>query len=245
MYEGIKNIIYFVLPRPFLKKNKQRLRNLISYFYSGNNYQCNICEFNLSHFVALKNDDLICPRCGSLPRTRSLMFLFNKMDISVMKKVLHFSPTPALRKKLSVVLGNKYLSSDFANEFEADIAYDITRMPKKNNEFDLIICLHVLEHVDDDILAIKELYRILKPGGMCIIQTPYKEGDIYEDVTIRSRKERKQHFGQEDHVRIYSVLGLQKRLEVAGFEVQVAELSSSVDLEKYKLSDNPILIAQK
>ena len=245
MYEGIKKVIKFILPPSFFKKNKQSLRNLISCFYSGTNHQCNICEVKLSHFVALKNGDLLCPRCGSLPRTRSLMVLFNEMDLSEMSRVLHFSPTSSLRKKLSTVLGNKYLCSDFVNEFDADVNYDITDIPEKDNEFDLIICFHVLEHIEDDAVAIKELYRILKPGGKCIVQTPYKEGNIYEDYNFKTKEERKLHFGQEDHVRIYSVQGLQASLEQSGFQVQVAETFSDAEMEKYKLSNNPILIAEK
>ena len=245
MYEGIKNTIKFILPPSLLEKNKQSLRNLISYFYSGTNHQCNICEFKLSHFVTLKNGDLLCPKCGSLPRTRSLMALFNEMDISVMEKVLHFSPSPSLSKRLSIVLGNKYLRSDFANEFEADVNYDITDIPEKDNQFDLIICFHVLEHIEDDALAIKELYRILKSGGKCLVQTPYMEGAIYEDFKLSTKEERKLHFGQEDHMRIYSLQGLQVRLEQSGFQVLVAETFSDAEMEKYKLSNNSILIAEK
>ena len=64
----------------------------------------------------------------------------------------------------------------------------------------------------------RELYRVLKPGGMCLIQTPFKKGnDIYEDASITSGEERLKAFGQEDHVRIYSVTGLIERLKKNGF----------------------------
>jgi len=75
----------------------------------------------------------------------------------------------------------------------------------------------------------RELYRVLKTGGVCIIQTPYKEGNIYEDKTIRSPEERLKHFGQSDHVRIYSVNGLKERLIITGFQVEVSEYNESID----------------
>ena len=67
----------------------------------------------------------------------------------------------------------------------------------------------------------KELFRVLKPGGTAIIQTPFKEGDIYENESIKSPEDRKDHFHQEDHVRIYSVEGLKSRMEKAGFQVKI------------------------
>jgi ubiquinone/menaquinone biosynthesis C-methylase UbiE len=74
-----------------------------------------------------------------------------------------------------------------------------------------------LEHIDEDRQAMSELFRVMKPGGKGIIQTPFKEGNIYENDTIVTREERKIHFGLEDHVRIYSVAGLCERLEQVGF----------------------------
>lgn len=74
-----------------------------------------------------------------------------------------------------------------------------------------------------------ELYRVLKPNGYCIIQTPFKDGDIYEDLSIDTEAERLKHFGQEDHVRIYSVAGLQSRLEQTGFKVDVRTYTEQPD----------------
>ncbi len=106
-------------------------------------------------------------------------------------------------------------------EFYADKHYDITKIEESDNSFDLIICYHILEHIEDDQAAMDELYRVLKKGGSCIIQTPFKDGEIYEDDTIMIAEERLKYFGQEDHIRIYSVDGLKKRLIQSGFDVKV------------------------
>jgi SAM-dependent methyltransferase len=134
--------------------------------------------------------------------------------------ILHFSPSRSLYRKLKK--GNyRYESTDISGDFLADKSYNIKDIDAGDGVYDLIICYHILEHIDDDLKAMNELFRVLTPGGHCIIQTPFKDGEIYEDKTIITPQEREKHFGQDDHVRIYAVEGLQKRLEHAGFHVEV------------------------
>jgi ubiquinone/menaquinone biosynthesis C-methylase UbiE len=121
----------------------------------------------------------------------------------------------------------------------SEVAYDITQIPEQENQFDLIICYHILEHVIEDLKAMNELYRVLKSNGTIIIQTPYKEGKIYEDYSITTESDRLIHFGQEDHVRVYSVEGLKARLESVGFKVIV----NRFEIEEYLgFSANEIVI---
>ena len=42
---------------------------------------------------------------------------------------------------------------------------DITKIPFENESFDFILCNHVLEHIQDDNLAVKELFRVMAPNG--------------------------------------------------------------------------------
>jgi len=72
------------------------------------------------------------------------------------------------------------------------------------------------------------LYRILKKGGTCTVQTPFKDGDIYEDLSIRTETGRLKYFGQKDHVRIYSLAGLKERLTNSGFKVEIKTYQESV-----------------
>jgi SAM-dependent methyltransferase len=113
------------------------------------------------------------------------------------------------------------LPSDFANEFISDHQFDITVINLPDEYADLIFCYHILEHVIDDRKAMAELYRVLKPGGTVLLQTPFRDGEIFEDTSITTAEERKKYFGQEDHVRIYSAAGLSERLKEAGFDVTV------------------------
>ena len=224
MYSTLKNIAKTILPKKFLSHNERFFRRFIAQRYAGNSMQCNICEFKLKQFVKRSNDDLLCPNCGSLSRTRRL---FNTLTTLPLKgKVLHFSPPQSLSSKLKTISSIHYVTTDFVGEFTTDFHYDITSISADDNTFDIIICYHVLEHIEEDTKAMSELYRVLKPNGICLIQTPFKEGDLYEDYSITSEEGRKSAFGQEDHVRVYSVDALNKRLQAAGFSTNLISATS-------------------
>jgi SAM-dependent methyltransferase len=76
----------------------------------------------------------------------------------------------------------------------------------------------VLEHIPDDAAAMRELHRIVRPGGVVYIQVPLRGDTTYEDASITTPEERKDAFGQEDHVRVYGT-DIRQRLEAAGFAV--------------------------
>ncbi len=219
MYIGLKHIAKKLIPNAVLKKNERFFRALISKYYVGQNQQCNICEFNLKHFVKRTNSDLLCPNCGSLSRTRRLFETLNALEVK--GKLLHFSPPKSLVTKLKAKNNIDYITTDFVGEFETDFQFDITAITADSNSFDVIVCYHVLEHIEADNKAMSELYRILKPNGICLIQTPFKDGDIYEDFSITTKPEREKAFGQDDHVRIYSVEGLNTRLRKTGFQTEI------------------------
>ena len=225
MYGFLKQNIKTLIPKQFLFKNELFFRSLHGVCFLGNKHQCNICNKKLRSFIKLENKDLMCPFCGSLSRNRRLWGLLQKNDC-LRDNVLHFSPSRSLYRKLKNTKAVNYYSSDFENEFLADYKFDITNINQPNETFDTIICYHILEHIIDDQKAIAELYRILKPDGEIYIQTPFKLGYIYEDYSKVSFEERLIHFGQHDHVRIYSVEGLKNRLENCGFKVLVKSFNA-------------------
>ncbi len=242
MYTTLKKIAKRVFSEKVLAQNEVFLRKMIALKYAGNNYKCNICNYNLKHFVALENQDLLCPSCGSLARTRKLYQILN--DLKPTEKVLHFSPSKSLSSKLKSNNTIDYYDSDFVGEFDANYHFDITAISKSDNYFNYIICFHVLEHIEDDIEAMKELYRVLKPNGLCLIQTPFKTGDIYENKNITSEDEREKAFGQKDHVRIYSPQGLKDRLSSVGFAVEIKNLETTEN-NLNGLKKETILFAKK
>lgn len=194
------------------------LRKVFSFKYYGNKYLCQVCNATLKTFVKIHSNDLLCPFCGSLSRTRRLSELL-KENQALNGNILHFSPSRSLYRNFKKLNSIHYYSSDFADEFVADHHFDITKIDLQSDFFDTIICYHILEHIEDDQKAMKELYRVLKTDGKCYIQTPFKKGKIYEDDAIIGKAARLKAFGQDDHVRIYSINGLKMRLENKGFNI--------------------------
>jgi len=218
MYKTLKNIGLKLIPKKFLYRYENIFRYFLYLKYAGNKCDCNLCGSKLKDFIIVRENKL-CPRCGSMPRTRRLWKIINDDLLIPGMKVLDFSPSRSIYRKLKKQNIN-YLSSDLSGDFLAEVTYDIQNIDSKNEEFDLIICFHILEHIENDTKAMKELHRILKNDGICLIQTPFKEGEIYEDYTIKDPLRRLEHFGQEDHVRVYSVDGLISRLTNVGFKVE-------------------------
>lgn len=225
MYSQIKNLLRTLIPIKWLFRFEPALRSVLYLFYRGNDFECNVCGKKLRKFIPLKEGDNLCPSCGSLSRTRRLFALLEEEFLRTGMRVLDFSPSRSLFRALKKRPDIHYSSSDISGDFLADFQYDIRDIPEGSDSYDLIICFHVLEHIDDDRRAMRELYRVLKKGGTCLVQTPFKEGDIYENPLITSESDRLAHFGQEDHVRIYSAEGLRDRLAEAGFQAEIREFS--------------------
>jgi len=222
MYGIAKKLALKIIGKKNIFKYEQTLRKIYAIGYTGTTHECNICNKKLSHFIILShNNDKLCPSCGSLARDRRLWQIENSGFIKKGITFLDFSPSRSLSNKLKKVTGITYISTDLSGNFNAVHQYDITDIKLSDESVDLIACYHILEHIDNDTKAMHELYRILKPGASALVQTPFKDGDIYENPAITDPKDREIHFGQDDHVRIYSINGLKSRLENVGFTVEV------------------------
>ena len=126
----------------------------------------------------------------------------------------------------------------------ADLQADICNLPFSDQQFDWVVCNHVLEHIPNDKIAMQEIYRVLKPGGTAILQVPLRlDQNTFEDDRITDPKERAQVFGQYDHVRIYGK-DYQERLEQVGFQVKMlayAEQLTSEEQTRYAVPANEII----
>lgn len=228
VYTALKKIIKALVPGKLLLQHEAIFRSLVYLFFKGNRYHCNLCGKKLRRFVCI-NEEKLCPYCGSLPRTRRLWEILNRDYLRQDQAILDFSPSRSMRKAFRAIPGVNYVSTDLSGEFPADQHYDVTHLEVESNSFDLVLCYHILEHVENDRLAMQELYRVMKKGGTCLIQTPFKPGLIDEDASVRSEAERRIRFGQKDHVRIYSAEGLKDRLEDCGFQVSMKEFTAPED----------------
>jgi len=160
-----------------------------------------------------------CPGCGSLERHRALCKRIDKL-IDPSERVLHFAPEPGIERNLRPRQAG-YVTSDI--EGAVDVQADIVRLPFADEEFDAVLISHVLEHVPDDRAALREVRRILRPGGRAIMQHPLRRDleTTIEDPSVTQPLERLRLFGQEDHVRLYSEKDFVARVEEAGFRTRV------------------------
>ncbi|REC47285.1 methyltransferase domain-containing protein [Chryseobacterium pennipullorum] len=243
MYNFLKSVVKKFIPKDVLIKNEDHFRKLLKPLYQGQNHECSICRTQLKRFAELNNGQLICPVCGSLPRTRRLHDVLENEFLKPNMSFLDFSPSRMLYKKWKNRKDIAYFPTDFEDEFLSDYHYDITNISVEDNKFDLIVCYHILEHIIDDRSAMKELYRVLDNKGTILIQTPFKEDGIDEDSSIVTPEDRLKHFGQEDHVRIYSVSGLEGRLKEAGFITEIRTCKE--DLYHGLSEDETIIICKK
>jgi SAM-dependent methyltransferase len=218
-------------------------------FHRGNKHHCPICGYKARDWKAIGRDNDImreyeiigggrrrggCYGCGSNERERQIYLYLKAEQLKNPEKltVLHIAPEDALSKKLLEAGFKEYVCGDLFNEGYSYPSHvrnmDILEIPFPDATFDLIICNHVLEHIQDDRRAMSELYRVLKPTGKALVQVPFsrKLEQSMEDPSIREAHEREAAFGQFDHVRIYG-LDYFSRLREAGFLIEEINLSDS------------------
>lgn len=172
-----------------------------------------------------------CPNCSASDRERLYALYFKNMYKRPKGtfKLLDIAPAKPLQKFIKNYFEYiEYRSADLMMD-DVDDKVDITKMDiYSDNSFDFFICSHVLEHVEQDRKAIAELFRVIKPGGMGIAMAPIlltlKED--YENPEVKTEDERWKHFGQNDHVRMYSKPGFVKKLTETGFNVKQFNVDS-------------------
>lgn len=176
-------------------------------FYRDNARRHGYVHFGKGEMTSL--DTYTCNNCGASDRER-LYALW--IDQQITKgffpkntRVIHFAPEAALSKKLKGTGLFDYRTADLLME-HADYKVDMMNVPFEDNSYDFFICSHVLEHVDSDDQAIRELYRITKPGGSGILMAPIIVGleKTVEDPGVKDEAGRWRLYGQNDHVRLYA-----------------------------------------
>ena len=247
-------LLLSLFPRPFLIKISIWLRPLMKLYFKGTQFVDPIDGSSYRKFLPYGyqkfRKNALCPGTLSLERHR-LLWLYLERETNFLKqslKVLHIAPEQVFYKKFKQFKHWKYTTADL-NSPLADIKVDICKLPFEDNSFNLIICNHVLEHIQDHIKAISELYRVLKKGGTLIAQVPMdiKRAKTYEDFSITDPDERSHVFGQYDHVRIYGK-DFYALLDQVGFKSQGVPFISKlnkVEIKKYCLQEEMIPVAKK
>ncbi|MBC6400152.1 MAG: methyltransferase domain-containing protein [Ekhidna sp.] len=249
----MKFIISFLLrkiPRKYLQLFSHIALRIVSIFYLGNKVECPVCESKFRKFLPygrLKSrSNALCPGCLSLERHRLIwLYLKEKTDFFEAKdKMLHIAPELCFINRFESLKGSNYITADIESPL-AKVKMDIHDIPFEEGTFDVIFCNHVLEHVRDDLKAMREIYRVLKTGGYAILQIPLcfpLPDQTIEDPGIEDPGKREELFGQKDHVRKYGK-DYPDRLRGVGFTVKrnyVSDLEKAA-IDKYALDATEIL----
>lgn len=185
-------------------------------------------KYALDDAETLNQENYSCYGCGMTDRDRLYaIYLSKSIKQRGAVSIVEFAPTKALSDFLKSFENVTHRTSDLFME-GVDDKLDIQDLCKYEDEsFDIFICSHILEHVDDDIKAMRELFRITKKGGLGIAMVPILEGfeTTHEDPSIKDEKLRVKYFGQLDHVRQYAKNDFIARLEDVGFDVKLLDVS--------------------
>jgi SAM-dependent methyltransferase len=240
------------LPRPLLIRLSYPFKKIAPLLYKGDKVTCPVCERNFSKFLSYGSEvthreNVLCPYDLTLERHRLMwLYLKNESDFFTAPSlnILHIAPEQCFHKTFKAQSNLNYLTGDLLSPI-ADMHFDLHQIPLDDNRFDVVFCNHVMEHVDDALQCMKELHRVLKPGGWGIMQVPQDmtRAVTYEDSSIVTPEDREKHYWQYDHVRLFG-RDYPDWLRKAGFQVKeyipTAHFSEEL-IERYRLMKNEIL----
>jgi SAM-dependent methyltransferase len=217
--------------------------------YTGTGFFCPVCNSEFGSFApayawkghategeltgqkcVVVAPDGRCPGCDSLQRHRLLWkFLHEESELfdGRSKKLLEIAPDLPFFNLFSGYPYLHYFPCDIHPAQEKYDAFrggiieaDVCDLPFNDEVFDVVLCSHVLEHVENDRRALAELQRVMKRGGWAVFQSPihYNMENTAEDESVTSPDEREMLFGQADHLRKYGK-DFKERIEDAGFRV--------------------------
>jgi len=235
-----------LVPQKFRKYVKEIIRQIEMRAFRGDNVHCIICDSSFRSFSTYgveKRKNARCLNCNSLERHRLLWkYLNSKTNLFNRKiKMLHFAPQRLFLRLFSKNENIEYTPCDIQPEtyeyygITKITKADVMKIPFDDNSFDVVMCNHVLEHVENDKLAMSELYRVMKKGGWGIFQVPldYDRESTYEDKNITDSKGREKAFGQYDHLRVFG-RDYKDRLASVGFKVIEDDYVNSFSQEEIK-----------
>jgi len=239
--------------------NKRNKKHDVKKLENNEINECNLCgyrtEYEFLPFLGHYRRNEVCPNCDSKKRIRAFdFFLKHYTDLFEKEnKVLHVAPEVPMAIQLEKINGDNYIACDIDDNRPLNKeTIDIHSIPYDDNTFDYVISSHVMEHVFDDDAVYKEIYRVLKPGGMYLFLIPslYSLKNTFEFKQINTKELKKRYNKQSDHMRYYSHDDVYRKLLRAGFIIkreQALALKNYFldETKKYNISPEPIYIAIK
>ena len=148
--------------------------------HRGSAVTCPVCGSSFDAFKpAWNRPGAICWRCGAHERHRALwLFLAQSRLLDGTRRLLHFAPEHALERRLRGAV-HEYVTADL-DPAKGQLQLDLLDLELPDASFDAVLCSHVLEHIPDDRRAMRELHRVLTPGGWCAVMVPI---DLERDAT--------------------------------------------------------------
>lgn len=195
----------------------------------GNRHQCPCCGWHLRAFVAERgllrpSEAGYCPRCNAKARHRRIwLYLSAHTDLlSAQIRLLEVAPWWSFARRFQKIESIDYVGVDLKRTgTQVTTIGDLIDLPIQAEMIDVVLCIHVLEHISDDHQAIAELYRVLRPGGLAIISVPLRlDQPTLEDPSVQDPDERTRLFGEPGHVRYYGKDFIE-RLRKPGFKVHM------------------------
>lgn len=249
------------LPRTFLQRMADFSVPMFGLFYLGRGRECPICGVRRRKFLpygyVVSRDNALCPRCLSLERHR-LLWLYLQRETPLFDEfsyptILHVAPEVCLKRQFEERYAEashpeRYITADLESPL-AKMHFDVQAIPLADESIDVVICNHLLEHVEDDRKALAELYRVMKSGGWGVLLSPVdlSLAATIDDDGTSTPEERTRRFGQYDHRRAYG-RDYPDRLREAGFRVEDIDYSATLSVEEretYALTGEHLYIVRK
>ncbi|MCB8818939.1 class I SAM-dependent methyltransferase [Microvirga rosea] len=235
---NLKSAVSKHVPYPLIEMSRR-----VAYF--GLTHQCYVCGARVRRLLPqgygypvlerlqvvggmYKSDDR-CPVCHAGERDRLVKFYLDRHVLNSPDRnftVVHIAPEKGLTKYFRSKPGIRYRLGDiepqrYRHSTEVQ-KMNLLEIPLESGSVDVFICNHVLEHIVDDLSAMREINRVLAPKGIAILQVPIslRLEETAEGDGTESEDEKLRRFGQRDHVRIYNEDGYRARLETAGFQIE-------------------------
>lgn len=205
---------------------------------------CPACNQDVVGFFKYGNTtEWGCISCGSSPRERLMHSLLDlgTLCIPASASVLHCAPNEHRLVERFRGLAGDYVPADIDPHL-----YDIPGIQKldlmqfnEQDRFDRVYASHVMEHVPDDAVVLRNIHRALKPDGEAWLLVPLWGKPTEDGPPNLGPRERERRFGQWDHVRQYGP-DFAERIQAAGFSVDVigATQLPAGDMERMALSDH-------